>query len=291
MIRLSIAFVSASTFAFGHLCAEQGMLSVHIANPQGRPISGVVLGTLGEGSTSSPTDRSGKTRLRLAPGIQPGAWVALQVAAQRDLVFVSPWNARARVPPFENPSENFVQVVLAPRGDRSLLESRKGVAALAGRVNAASAPAASEQGSVEERRAVALGETARLFGIERSEVDRAIRALAANGEDPYEKGMSALYARDYANAAPQLSEALLTRGKSLRRVPAEVANAAMFLGQALFESGKFDKAVEAYRKALRERPDDAIILNGLGAALLKDGKPELAEPFVRRAAELQSETK
>ncbi len=228
--------------------------------------------------------------MRLAPETQPGAWIVLQVAGPQDLVFLSPWNARARVPRFENPSENFVAIVLAARGDRAVLQSQKGVASLAERINAASAPAPSEQRSVEERRAATLVDTAKLFGIEPSEVNRAIRALEANAKDPYEKGVSALYARDYANAAPHLAEALLTRGKSLRRVPAEVTNAAMFLGQALFESGKFDKAVEAYRRALRERPDDAIVLNGLGVALAKDGKPELAEPFLQRAVELLSAT-
>ncbi len=284
MLRLSIALV----FALGPLSAEQGMLGVHVASPHGRPVGGVVLSTPGEGSPGSPTDRRGKTRLRLAPEAQPGTWIALQVMAPRDLVLISPWDARARVPAFENSSENFVPVVVAPRRDRAVLESLKALAALAERINASSAPAASEERSLEERRAAALAETAKLFGIESSEVDRAIRTLATSGKDPYEKGMGALYARDYANATAQLSEALLTRGRLLRRVPADVANAAMFLGQALFESGKFDKAAEAYRKALREHPDDAIILSGLGASLLKDGKPELAEPFVQRAIELQS---
>ena len=227
--------------------------------------------------------------MRLAPETQPGTWIKLQVAGPLNLVFIAPWNARVRVPPFENQSENFVPVIVAAREDRAVLESGKALASLAARINGASAPARSEERSVEERRAAALVETAKLFGIEGSEVDRAIRALGANGKDPYEKGMSALYARDYGNAVPQLSEALLTWGKQLRRVPSDVANAALFLGQALFEHGKFDKAAEAYRRALRERPDDAIALNGLGAALFKDGKPDLAEPFVQRAAELQSE--
>ena len=284
MVRPSYALI----FPLAIVYAEQGMLSLHVANPQGRPVSGVVLSTLGDGSTSSPTDRSGKTRLRLAPQTQPATWITLQVASPPDLVFISPWNARARVPPFENQSENFVPVVLAARGDRAMLESGKVLASIAARINAASAPSRAEERSVEERRAAALAETAKLFGIERAEVDRAIRALEESGKDPYEKGMSALYACDYENAAPQLSVALLTRGKQLRRVPADVADAAMFLGQALFEQGKFDKAAEAYRRALRERPDDPVILTGLGAALLKDGKPELAEPFLQRAVDLQS---
>lgn len=227
--------------------------------------------------------------MRLAPETQPGAWITLQVAGPPDLVFISPWNSRARVPPFENHSENFVPVVLALRGDRAVLESGKALASMAARINAASAPKKSEVGSVEERRSAALAETAKLFGIERAEVDRAIRGLESRGKDPYEKGMSALYARDYDNATPQLSEALLTRGKQLRRSPADVANAAMFLGQAFFEQGKFEKAADAYRRALRDRPDDPNILTGLGAALLKDGKPELAEPFLQRAIELSGE--
>ncbi|MEK7409578.1 MAG: hypothetical protein AAB225_31310, partial [Acidobacteriota bacterium] len=88
------------------LIAEQGVLVLHVKDPRERPLPGVVLATEGDGSTGPPTDRAGKTRIRLAPATRPGARVSLQiVGAPKDLVFLSPWDARATVPPFENESE------------------------------------------------------------------------------------------------------------------------------------------------------------------------------------------
>ena len=123
---LSVVLCSAVTWA------EQGILVLHVKDPQGKPTAGVRLATEGDGSTSPPTDRAGKTRLRLAPQTRAGTWVTLQVIrAPRDLVFVSPWNQRAIVPPFENETDNYVPITLAGRGDRTMLESGAALMAMA----------------------------------------------------------------------------------------------------------------------------------------------------------------
>jgi predicted nuclease of restriction endonuclease-like RecB superfamily len=49
-----------------------------------------------------------------------------------------------------------------------------------------------EQAS-EQQRKEALAEVARSFGLAPEEVDKAIRAWGQQTEDPYEKGLAALY--------------------------------------------------------------------------------------------------
>ncbi len=272
------------------LRAEDGILVLHASNTTGKPVAGVSLGTLGDGSTGPPTDRSGKTRIRLAPQTRPGTWVSLQVvSAPKDLVFISPWDGRVRVPPFDNEAENFAPVVLVERGDRRLLEGGQALASLAAKVNTAVAPRRSSPpvDSAEPKQKAALDQVAETYGVNRDELDRALRSLAQRSKDPYERGMSALYQRKYDDASEQLSRALDQRERLLRPVASNVVNAARFLGQALYEQGKFADAADAYRKALKLRPDDPVLLSGLGLSLLKAGRPEAAEDYLRRAVELE----
>lgn len=273
-----------------HLDAEQGVLVIHAGNPQGRAITGVVLATKGDGATGPPTDKSGKSRIRLAPQTRPRSWVSLQVVrSSQDLVFISPWDSRVMVPSFENESENFVPVVLAERGNRALLESGKALASLSAKINFANAAKdANANKTVEQRRAV-LEEVSREYGLDPAQVDSAIRALGSKSKDPYERGMAALYQREFPEAARELAGALQSREIKLKKVPGSVLNAALFLGEALYEQGKYADAVKAYQKALAFRPDDPAILTGIGLSLLKAGKPAESEPFLRRALELQEE--
>ena len=261
-----------------------GILVVHVADPQDRPIAGVVLSTKGDGSTGPPTSLAGKTRIRLAPQTRPNNSVSLQVVrAPKDFVFLSPWDSRVRVPPFENESENFVQVVLAERGDRALLENGKALATLASRINAANAPKAITEVVTEEQRRAARGEVAREFGLEPDEVHRAIRDWGQKAKDPYEKGLSALYEENYPEASRELSESLRLRESELQKAQVDMVHAAFFLGVALYKQGKYAQSVVAYRKAAALRQDDSVILNILGLSLTQAGEYTEAEPVYRRS--------
>lgn len=282
--------VLATCAACAAVLAEQGILVLQVSNPQARPIPGVVLSTLGDGSIGAPTDGAGKTRIRLAPETRPNNWVSLQVVrAPLDLVFISPWDSKVRVPPFENESENFAPVVLSARGDRNLLEQSRAVGSIAARVCAGSAWKDLKSKSVEAHRRTALIQVASVFALDPAEVDRALRGLAAKSKEPYERGMSALYQVSYPAATEQLAQALDARERQLKKVPAGIINAAVFLGQALYEQGKYGDAAEAYRKALNYRPGDSSILNAVGLSLLKASRAAEAEPFLRRALELQQD--
>jgi len=166
--------------------AETGILWVKVLNLKNTPVRKVGVGTEGPGS-SALTDDRGLARIRLAPQTKPGTWVTLEVSGG-NYAFVSPWNRKVLIPPFENESENFVTVYLTARGDREALESGKLAVALAAKFNAALKPKLKDERTTEEERKAALVEVARSFGLTPEEVDRAIREWGKRAVDPYDKG-------------------------------------------------------------------------------------------------------
>src|ERR1043165_1499452 len=117
-------FIAITTLiSCGLTLAEDAVLVVHVVDPSGTSIVGIVLSSTGDSSTGAPTDNAGKTRIKLALQTKPGSEVTLVVVNRsQDLVFISPWNNRVTVPPFENTTANVVEVVLAEKGSRLLLE-------------------------------------------------------------------------------------------------------------------------------------------------------------------------
>jgi tetratricopeptide (TPR) repeat protein len=98
--------------------------------------------------------------------------------------------------------------------------------------------------------------------------------------------MFRLYKRDFPLAVEDLTHALQV-AKDRRPInSAAVANAAFFLGQALYEQGKYVLAVDAYRTASEARPDDPTVLNNLGISLSRAGLYADAEPIYRKEIEI-----
>lgn len=263
--------------------AEQGVLVLQVSTTSGAPVPRVILSTKGDGAVGPPTDVAGRTRIRLAAQTKPQAIVALTiVGAPKDLVFISPWDSQIRVPPFENESQNFASVVLAERGDRALLENGKALLSMVAKVNlTAGAKAATEARSVD-RRALALNQVSAAFGLDAAQVDAALRTWGAKVEAPYEMGMSSLYADKHPEAAERLAAALKAKEQRLEQNQRETADAAFFLGQALYEQAKYASSVEAYRKALAYRPGDPATMNNLGLSLSQAGDYASAEPFFQQ---------
>jgi hypothetical protein len=120
--------VFASALLFATFCsAEKGYLVVQLSDIHDKPMVGVKLAVKGslESGTSDP---AGRARIKLDPQTKVNDWIALLILQSpkgKDPVFISPWDAHAQVPPFDNESVNFLPVVLAERGDRALLESGK----------------------------------------------------------------------------------------------------------------------------------------------------------------------
>jgi tetratricopeptide (TPR) repeat protein len=281
------AVVTALIIGYWLLYKSEGLLAVHVANPQGQPLTGVVLSATGDSSTGVATDGAGKTRLRLAPRTKPGDEVTLQVVrAPQDLVFISPWNQRVRAHSFEKESQNVAEVVLAKRGDRMLLEYPEAAVAMVSKVNTANAARMGMEPLTDEQRRANLAEAAKAFGFSPEEVDRAIRALGQKTTDPYQLGLVALYAKDYPEATKQLSASVTERRQGLEQAKGRLADAQGFLGQSFYEQGLYREAVSTYQEAAELRPDDDDLLNKLGIALLDAGEYTKAERSLRRRLEI-----
>jgi len=193
------------------------------------------------------------------------------------------------VPLFDSVSE--VPIVLANRGDRAMLENGSVISSITANVLKKIQPQArSEPASDEPRRREAMAEVSRTYGLKSEEVDTAIRAWGTKTDDPYEKGLAALYEEHYPEATTQLQKSLSLRKKELAISKNRVADAAFYLGQSLHEQGKYRDSVEAYRESQRLRPDDPTVLNNLALSLANAGDYRGAEPLHRRALDISEKT-
>jgi hypothetical protein len=155
-------------------------------NLKNTPVSKVSIGTEGTGSFAL-TDDSGLAKIKLAPQTRPGAWVTLEVSSG-NYAFVSPWNRKVLIPPFDKEPENFVTVYLTVKGDREALETGRFAVALAAKFNAMLKAKLNDERTTEEERKAALSEVARSFGLTPEEADRAIREWGKKAVDPYDIG-------------------------------------------------------------------------------------------------------
>jgi len=277
----SFSLVCLTTLAAITAQAETGILWVKVLNLKNTPVRKISVGTEGPGS-STLTDDRGLARIRLGPQTMPGAWVTLEVSGGA-YAFVSPWNRKVLIPPFENESENFVTVYLTARGDREALESGRFAVAMAAKFNAAFAPKFKDERTTELERKAALAEVARSFGLTPEEADRAIREWGKKAVDPYDRGEIALYQQNYPEATEQLSRSYEVRKSALEKAMAEMVEVTVSLGQSLYGQGRYREAVEKFREANALRNDDDDIINYLGIALSQAGHYTEAEPHLNRA--------
>src|SRR5262245_52817654 len=120
-VRSHLRILSISAMALivcGLARAQEKYLHISVVDPRRKPIELVELTTSGKGSTGV-TDSNGKVTLRLAPETDSNTEIELVIGgAAKNMVFISPWDGRVRVPPFSNASQHVVKIVLGERGNR-----------------------------------------------------------------------------------------------------------------------------------------------------------------------------
>ena len=242
---------------------------------------------------SAISDQKGKARIRLAPQTRENSWVSLQILKSppgTNLIMVSPWEYKDRIPSFVDEAKNFVRVVVVQRGERAALENGLVMKALASQINKANAPKTADNQSALSDPKANLEAVARQHGYTSDELDKAIRAWGVTVTDPYDVGVAALYERSYEKATANLKESLRQREQKLATARKDVADAAFFLGQSLYEQGQYKESAVAYQHCLQLRPDDPTALNNTGVSLMKAGDYASAEPLYRRAVEITEKT-
>ena len=298
LVATVLLFVAVPAFA------KNGILVAHVKDIHDRPIGGVRL-RAGAGSSISPptqdlpekaskdafeTDTYGQALVQLAPGTKVNDSVILEiVGSKRDLVFISPWDKWALVPPFDDKPTSFVPVVLADRNDRALLENSEAIKAIASQINqsaSAKQPSLVKDGGQPPD---PLVEVAKRFGLKPGDVDQAIRAWGKRTRDPYERALAELYTKQYPAAEQDFAASLRQAEEEESQVRSKVANRASFLGQTYFKQGKYALAIDAFKKAAERRPEDSDILFRLAHALAKNGQSsqawEIGEQALKQSEE------
>lgn len=267
--------------------AEAGIMVIHVADAEDEPVAGVVLSNKGDGTHSDATDSAGITRLALPKAARPNDWIHLQVhkgtAGNANWILISPWDGRVAVPPFDNKPDQFVAVVVAKKFDKRLLANPDALRAMAEIMLSEIAPKTSGETITEAQRRAVLIEVAKKYGLGADEIDQAIRAWGEQANDPYEKGLAALYEQHYRLATELLTESRKIRKSKLEKDKAEVVDVDMRLGQSLYEQGKYQESANIYREAADLRPDDATIMNNLALSLTLAGSYADAGPLYKRA--------
>lgn len=262
--------------SLGH--AEQGILSIHVKDTLGHPISGMRLSTEGDGSLSPPTDIAGKTRIKLPLQTQVSSRLTLQIVsspAQHDYVCISPWDSRIQIPPFENNSENYISVVVVERGNRLMLEDSTALRAIASRVNKENLGASPHDDATRYR---ALQTVADSFGISPDEIDKALKTWKVS-DDSYEKGLKNYYLARYPEAIDNLTDAYDKRRSDLLGVLLPLAD-------SLYRVSRYSEAIVKYKQVILLNDDDPDLLLKLASALEQNGDFEGAVSTATHAVEI-----
>jgi tetratricopeptide (TPR) repeat protein len=284
-LRFACAVVAAVLSVNAAALGEQDTLVVHVSDVQGAPVAGLEIGTQGPGG-SDLTDRRGIARIKLPKGTAPNSSISLQIWSKpsgKDLVIISPWDNRVQVLPYENEAVNYAPVVVVNRGDRTLLESGDYIRAMLAKINQGSSSVGKTGNVTENQRQVVLAQVAQVYGLPPEEVDKAIRAWSERAKDPYDKGLAALYARNYPVATEKLRASIENRKGELSSAQSALVNAELFLGQSLRAQGNYREAVGAFEQADKYRPGDSSILNFLGSALQFAGEVDRGEAVLNKA--------
>src|SRR5216684_2004113 len=127
-----------------------------------------------------------------------------------------------------------------------------------------------------------LARKAKVLGFSVQELESAIEAWTKSVEDPYQKGLAALYAGRYAEATQYVSESLIVCEdiSSRRSVPLAIAE---------YWQGHYPAAESALRKVLAAHPDDPIIQNNLASVLVAEARFSEAEPLFKRSLAIAEE--
>ncbi|HEY0553578.1 MAG TPA: tetratricopeptide repeat protein, partial [Thermoanaerobaculia bacterium] len=104
------------------------------------------------------------------------------------------------------------------------------------------------------------------------------------------QGLAALYEKNYPVASERLEKALAASEKELTQAQERVGDRAFFLGESLYEQGRYREAVVAFRRAVEVRGEHTETLNRLGLALDGAGNYSEAEAVLNRAARADQHT-
>lgn len=250
--------------------AETGVLVLKVHDSNRRPLRGIRVDV--DVPLASPLGRSddqGILRIKLPAGINPRTWVRLRLPKD-GYTFLDPWDEHVQVPAFELEAVNYVPVFLISKRSRDALLSGDVIREFVDEINKTNRrPTAA--GSAEGDPKAAVAAIARRHGLQPADVEQAIKDFRSKADDPYDKGIADLEGGNYSAAIDNLSRALAPAQTNFQRVT-------FSLGQAFYNTDRYDEAAAKFRIAAELREEDPIVLDYLGLSLLHAGRFTEAEP-------------
>ncbi len=235
-----VVTAAALLSAAAGLAAQTLVLPIQALDPEGVAVPGVRF-TYGGAETPDTTD-AGVTELRVplkaGEDVPPGTAVELGLPASvgRTWFLI---DDTVHVPATGEPPAEVV------------LMSRAAFRRLAAEVRDAPPGTADELSETRRRQAVA--EYAAGYGLDETELERAIAAFRESAEDPMDEGVAAFVSREWARAEPLFRQALADAEERREEAEEDIAESARYLGSTLYEQGRYREAVAAFRKALAVR--------------------------------------
>jgi hypothetical protein len=281
-LPLAIApFLIGQIIAVPICLSERGTVLVRVVDVHGKPVGGVEIGmngaggsgTTSSGSINTPSKDDGKLLLSVGADTKENdliSFALLKSPPGQDLAILSPWDNRARVPPFADKPENFVPIVVVRRNDRDALSDGAVIAILTQRIlhEVEKQQLTPSSGPTDPQKALRL--VAKQYKIPPDQLDSFIRGWGAKATDPYDVGLAALYERRYPEAIAPLKAALKMREQKLeedqKKDGKAVADAACPLGWSEYETVRYEDSQRDYEECLKYRPDDPSVLNNLALA-------------------------
>jgi tetratricopeptide (TPR) repeat protein len=263
-------------------CAARGQsyLDIQVSDLQHNPVKAMKI-TAKQASSTVVTDDAGKGRLSFSTS---ATILDLMILEPKDLDFANPWTDQVSIPP------NMWPLLVIKKADKDALQRKPIIRALAARTNLARAPRKAGQPGLS--RAEAVRKVAARFDINPDDLNRSFDAVLGKSDDPYDRGQLALLNGDSETAA-KLFEKALSGVDTEKRDSESIErgfSSALFLGQSLSESGKYDDAAAAYQKALVYRPNDPMIFNSIGITFTKAGKNDTAQMYFRESNDARPQT-
>ena len=123
-----------------------------------------------------------------------------------------------------------------------------------------------------------LAEQAKELGFSTDEIKAAITNFSKSAEDPWQKGLVAIYEGRFAEAVGLIH-------KSIEASPSDI-DRYVPLGYAEYMQGHYAAAEAALRKVLAVHPNDPLLLTNLGTVLGVEGKNNEAEDDLKKAISL-----
>ncbi len=246
---------------------SQTEVTVELKDLRGTPVSAAQIRV--KGGTATKTDSRGIASIPLPSPLPEDSPVLLEIiGSPRPLVILAPCQAVIPV------SRSARAILVAPKGDARILTTPLALASLADCLLRTSPPQDQYQETRYPRhRRQALDSLAKSISVTPKALDAAIRTWGRQAQDPFSRGLIALYDQRPAPAIAHLRKAIPALVD-----PGQIARAEFYLGRALYAQRRFAEANVHYARS----DSDSALLRSRAWALLGLQDFKGAEQELRR---------